>query len=223
MAVLGVAALIGLRGYLWVRAGEMWKAALLLACRGSRLSSPMAGWAWWRITKARSRVYDPLLIKEKVARIAFSAELQVTAVLPPGGTAERAKGLLNSVAAAYRHYDHPAGAQVQGGKGSVQSPSPTRPCTTREEGSSGIAACWECARRPPCGIRRGSATRRPSWQGPARGRSSRRRRALGEERPSGRPRRESPGRFASRTTCSSGTTSTSRGREWESPPSCSTS
>ena len=108
MAVLGVAALVGLRGYLWVRAGETWKAALLGV--GAAAVLTVAGWAWWCIRQARSRVYDPLLIREKVARIAFDAELQVTAVLPPGGTAERARGLLAPVAAAYRHYDHPAGA-----------------------------------------------------------------------------------------------------------------
>ena len=108
MAVLGVAALVGLRGYLWMRAGETWKAALLGVGMAAVLT--VAGWVWWRIRKARSRVYDPLLIGEKVARIAFDAELQVTTVLPPGGTAERARGLLAPVAAAYRHYDHPAGA-----------------------------------------------------------------------------------------------------------------
>ena len=114
MAVLGVAALIGLRGYLWVRAGETWKAALLGVGVAAVLT--VAGWAWWRIKQARSRVYDPLLIREKVARIAFDAELQVTAILPPQGTAERASGLLDSVAAAYRHYDHPAGARFKVGK-----------------------------------------------------------------------------------------------------------
>ena len=114
MAVLGVAALVGLRGYLWVRAGETWKAALLGVGMAAVLT--VAGWVWWRIRKARSRVYDPLLIREKVARIAFDAEIQVTTVLPPGGTAERAKGLLAPVAAAYRHYDHPAGARFKVGR-----------------------------------------------------------------------------------------------------------
>ena len=114
MAVLGVGALVGLRGYLWVRAGETWKAALLGVGMVAVLT--VAGWVWWRIRKARSRVYDPLLIREKVARIAFDAEIQVTTVLPPGGTAERAKGLLAPVAAAYRHYDHPAGACFKVGR-----------------------------------------------------------------------------------------------------------
>ena len=116
MAVLGVAALAALRGYLWVRDGETWKAALMGV--GIAAALTVAGWAWWRIKKARSRVYDPLLIKEKVARIAFDAELQVVAVLPKGEPKERrtrAKELLGPVEAAYRHYDHPAGARFKVG------------------------------------------------------------------------------------------------------------
>ena len=126
MAILGVAALIGLRGYLWVRAGETWKAALMGVGIASALT--LAGWAWWRIKKARNRVYDPLLIKEKVARIAFDAELQVVAVLPrgePKERRERAKELLDPVAAAYRHYDHPAGARFKVGKIWPVAPNPS--------------------------------------------------------------------------------------------------
>ena len=117
MAVLGVAALVGLRGYLWVQAGEMWKAAFLGF--GVAAALTVAGWAWWRIGKARSRVYDPLLIKEKVARIAFDAEIQVVAVLPKSEakeSRERARELLGPVEAAYRHYDHPAGARFKVGR-----------------------------------------------------------------------------------------------------------
>ena len=126
MAVLGVAALIGLRGYLWIRAGEMWKAALLGVGVAAFLT--VAGWAWWRIRKARSRVFDPLLIKEKVARIAFEAEIQVVAVLPEGEPKERrdrAKELLGPVEAAYRHYDHPAGARFKVGKVRPVLPDPS--------------------------------------------------------------------------------------------------
>ena len=43
--------------------------------------------------------------------MAFDAELQVTAIMPPTGNRERAQELLGPVAAAYRHYDHPAGAR----------------------------------------------------------------------------------------------------------------
>ena len=108
MAVLGAGALAALKGYLWVQDGEFLKAALLGA--GSLLGITVAGWGWWRWKQARSRVYDPVLIREKVGRIAFEGELQVIAVLPDGVGEQRAREVLESVAAAYRHYDHPAGA-----------------------------------------------------------------------------------------------------------------
>ena len=114
MAVLGAGALAALRGYLWVQDGEFLKASMLGL--GSILGIVLAGWGWWRWKQARSRVYDPLLIREKVSRIAFEAELQLTAFLPAEAGMERAFDLLESVAAAYRHYDHPAGARFKVGK-----------------------------------------------------------------------------------------------------------
>ena len=111
MAVLGVGALAAVKGYLWVQDGEILKASLLGL--GSVSGLIVAGWGWWRWKKARNRVYDPLLIREKVSRIAFDAELQVTAFLPYDTGNERALDLLESVAAAYRHYNHPAGARFK--------------------------------------------------------------------------------------------------------------
>ena len=111
MAVLGAGALAALKGYLWVQDGEIWKAALL--GMGSALGLTVAGWGWWRWKQARSRVYDPLLVREKVSRIAFDAELQVIAMLPDSTRPQRAEELLGAVAAAYRHFDHPAGARFR--------------------------------------------------------------------------------------------------------------
>ena len=111
MAVLGAGALAAVRGYLWVQDGEILKASLLGL--GTVSGLVVAGWGWWRWKKARHRVHDPLLVREKVSRIAFEAELQVTAFLPADAAAERAGDLLESVAAAYRHYDHPAGARFK--------------------------------------------------------------------------------------------------------------
>ena len=111
MAVLGAGALAALKGYLWVQDGEFLKASLLGLGTVSGLT--VAGWGWWRWKQARSRVYDPLLIKEKVGRVAFDAELQVIAVLPDSAGVQRAKEILELVAAAYRHYDHPAGARFK--------------------------------------------------------------------------------------------------------------
>ena len=116
MAILGLIALPSLMGYVWIQRGETWKAVLLGLGMASLAS--LVGWAWWRIKKARSggKHQDPLLIKEKVSRIAYEAELEVTAVLSQHGTESRARELLRNVASAYRGYDNPAGASFKAGK-----------------------------------------------------------------------------------------------------------
>ena len=111
LAVLGVAVLATAQGYLWYQDGEVLKASLLGA--GTALGLAAAGWGWWRWRQSRNRVYDPLLIKEKTSRIAFDGEIQVTAVLPEDASPDRAGELLGPVAAAYRHYDNPAGARFR--------------------------------------------------------------------------------------------------------------
>ena len=116
MAILGLIALPSLMGYVWIQRGETWKAVLLGLGMASLAS--LVGWAWWRIKKSRSggKHQDPLLIKEKVSRIAYEAELEVTAVLSQHGTESRARELLRNVASAYRGYDNPAGASFKAGK-----------------------------------------------------------------------------------------------------------
>ena len=122
MAVLALGGLAAFKGYQWWQAGEEWKTVALGA--GVALTLGLAGWAWARWKRSRNRVYDPLLIKEKVSRIAFEAELQVTAVLPGDDQRQRARELLGQVAAAYRHYDHPAGARFRVGKVRPGMPDP---------------------------------------------------------------------------------------------------
>ena len=122
MAVLGVAALAALKGYLWVQAGETWKAVLMGA--GVAFALALGGWAWHRFKKARKRVFDPILIKEKVSRIAFDAEIQVTAILPGNTRPHRANELLEPVAAAYRDYDNPAGARFKASRVRPAVPDP---------------------------------------------------------------------------------------------------
>ena len=122
IAILGVGVLAAFQGYLWVRDGETWKAVLLGAAAAAVLA--LGGWAWRRWKRAHSRVYDPLLIQEKVSRIAFDAELQVVAVLPPDTGPQRAAELLAPVAAAYRHYDNPAGSRFKVGKVRPAAPTP---------------------------------------------------------------------------------------------------
>ena len=211
MAVLGIGALAALKGYLWVQDGEIWKAALLGT--GTALGMAVGGWAWWRWKKARNRVEDPILIGKKVSRIAFDAELQITAVVPSRTGPQRAGELLGPVAAAYRHYDNPAGARFKIGKvrPAVPDPDMLHP--------SG-AACSASARSPACGTRPEPVTRRPWWSGLAQGRSAPRPGAARwwETPPQG-PR----GRSASPKTCCAATTSTSPAPTWASQPSCTTS
>ncbi len=149
MAVLGVAALAALRGYLWVQAGETWKAALMGA--GIAAALAVGGWAWHRWKKARNRVFDPLLIREKVARVAFDAELQVVVVLSetddPKDDLERARRALEPVVAAYRHYDNPAGARFKVGRVRpvVLDPSTLRPSGPGLFGSRSVLGVREAA------------------------------------------------------------------------------
>ena len=122
LGLLGAGVLAAMRGYLWLRDGETLKAGLLAA--GAAAGLALGGWAWWRWKRGRARLYDPLLIREKVSRIAFDAELQVTVILPSEEAAPRAGEILARVAAAYRHFDHPAGARFAVGKPVRKVPSP---------------------------------------------------------------------------------------------------
>ena len=106
--------MVALKGYLWVRDGEAWKAVLMGA--GISLALGVGGWAWHRWKRTHSRVYDPIQIHEKVSRIAFDAEVEIVAVLPAGDRLRRASDLLEQVASAYRHYDNPAGARFDAGR-----------------------------------------------------------------------------------------------------------
>ncbi|MCY4625659.1 MAG: hypothetical protein OXC99_11760, partial [Chloroflexi bacterium] len=121
MAVLGIGAFIALKAYQWIQADETWKAVLLgLAVTAGLIA---AGWVKARFFK-RPPVYDPQLMREKVSRIAYDAEIQVTAILPGDARAHRARELLEPVAAAYRHYDNPAGASFRAGRGMPAAPAP---------------------------------------------------------------------------------------------------
>ena len=116
LAILALFVPPALQGYLWVQRGETWKAVLLGL--GVVSLAALAGWAWWRIQKWRSggKHQDPLLIQEKVSRIAYEAQLEVTAILSEHGIEARAGELLRNVASAYGHYNNPAGASFRATK-----------------------------------------------------------------------------------------------------------
>ncbi len=116
MIVLALGALIALTAYNWVQAGETWRAVLMGFGVVALLAA--AGYVKARFFK-KPRLYPPSLVEEKVSRIAYDAEIQVTAILPAMGAEDgrrRAGELLGPVAAAYRHYDNPSGAGFAIGK-----------------------------------------------------------------------------------------------------------
>ena len=116
MTILALLTIPALRAYFWIQNGETWKAILLGL--GVASLAALAGWALWRFKKWRSggKYQDPLLIKEKVSNLAYEAQLEVTAVLSEHGTEGRARELLRNVAAAYSHYNNPAGASFRATK-----------------------------------------------------------------------------------------------------------
>ncbi len=122
LTVLGLLAFAAFQSYSWLQAGEIWKLAAL--CAGAAVVLIGGGWAWRRWKQSRRRVHDPQLIKEKVSRVAFEGELELVAILPQTAKPERATELLQQVASAYRHYDHPAGAQFKVGKICPVEPAP---------------------------------------------------------------------------------------------------
>ena len=117
MIIFAPLLLPAIQGYLWVQRGETWKAVLLGLGMAAALG--VAGWAWWRIRKARqgARFRDPSQIREKVSRLAYEAQVEITAILTDGGdengTEERARELLRNAAAAYGNYDNLAGASFK--------------------------------------------------------------------------------------------------------------
>ncbi len=154
MAVVALAGFAALKGYQWWQAGETWKAIALGT--GIALGLALGGWAWARWKRSRNRIHDPLLIKEKVSRIAFDAEIEVVAVLSatnPREAQRRAQELLGRVATAYSHYDHPAGARFRVGKvrAVVPEPSTMQPSAPGLFGSRSVLGVREvaCLWHPP--------------------------------------------------------------------------
>ena len=86
-----------------------------------------------------------------MSRIAFDAEVQVTAVLPAGDQRRRAGDLLGKIEAAYRHYDNPAGARLRASR-----VRPIQPAVTLHPAGPGLFG-----RRSILGVREAAALWHP--------------------------------------------------------------
>ena len=215
LTVLGLAAFGFFQGYRWLQAGEIWNLAAL--CAGAAVVLLGGGWAWRRWKKSRDRYFDPQLVKEKISRGAFEAELELVAVLPSGSQEERAQELLERLAAAYRHYDHPSGPASRRARFSRISRG-RRACIPDLRGCSAGAASWACARRRRSGIRPARPMSRRSWPAPAPA-ACRPRWASWPAAPRwGRPVRPTANRSTSPRTSWAATSSTWPARGWASRP-----
>ena len=114
LMLLAGGAFVGLRTWQFWQEGDVLRA--IAVAGGAALAVVVLGVLWARFGNRTPRFYDPQLVKEKVSRTAFGAVLQVTAIVPHDEGRRHAKELLDDVAAAYRHYDNPAGAQFVVGK-----------------------------------------------------------------------------------------------------------
>ena len=86
-------------------------------------------------------------MSEKVSRIAFDAEIQVVAILPQSTRPQRARELLEQVAAAYRQYDNPAGARFRpsGARSMVPDPRVMEPAGSGLFGRRSVVGVREAA------------------------------------------------------------------------------
>ena len=216
MTILALLALPALKAYFWIQNGETWKAVVLGL--GVAALAALVGWAWWRIKKARSggKYQDPLLIKEKVSRIAYEAQLEITAVLSEHGTEGRARELLRNVASAYSHYNNPAGASFRATRVRpalpIAEPLPPRRGLLQSRNVLGVRSLR------PCGTRWGPGTSCPWWPARGPGCSSPPQGASPQEPTWGTPWEAGRGISTSRRTHCAATTSTWPAPAWASPP-----
>ena len=113
LTVLSLLGFAVFRGYTWLQAGETWN--LVALCAGMAVTLIGGGWLWHKWKSRRHRIWDKTLIKEKISRVAFEANLELVAVLADGSSDKRGAKLLGSLVTAYQHYDHPAGARLDAG------------------------------------------------------------------------------------------------------------
>ena len=109
----------------------------------------VAGWAWWRIKKFLSgdRHQDPLLIKEKVTRLAYDAQVEVTAILSEHGDERRAQECCATRPWPTRATTIPPGPASRRAR---SDPSFPKPNPFRRPGACGNPVTfWACGNWPP--------------------------------------------------------------------------
>ena len=114
MLLLAVGALVALKSWQFWQSGDEIKAIALVG--GVAFAALFSAVAWSRLKGKKPPISDPRLVREKLSRMAFDAELQLTAIVPEDRGKRRADELLKKAVTAYRHYNNPAGAHFVVGK-----------------------------------------------------------------------------------------------------------
>ena len=105
LAALFAVAALGLQVYRWYLAAQWLNLGLLLGGLGVGL--PAFFWLAGRLS--RRQVYDPQLVREKVSRPAYQAEVRLAVFAPAAAPAAAVRERLARLAAAHRQFDLPSG------------------------------------------------------------------------------------------------------------------
>jgi hypothetical protein len=104
-AGLLVAGVLALQAYQWFSAGDWPPLAMLVG--GGAVGIPGLAWAFRRLT--RKPIYDMRLVQEKIARVAFSAQIRLAIFAPADAAAAQVQTRLGRLAAAYHQFSLAAG------------------------------------------------------------------------------------------------------------------
>jgi hypothetical protein len=105
MAGLLVAGTLAYQGYQWYDAGDWLRLGLL--CGGAAAGAP--GLVWLARRLGRRDLYDAQLVREKLSRVAYVAQLRLAVFAPAEAPAADVRDRLARLTAAYRQYNLAAG------------------------------------------------------------------------------------------------------------------
>ena len=144
---VGIAAFVGFRTWQFWQDGDVLKAVGLAG--GTVLAALTAAMLSAKIRGGKGDFQDAQQVRDKLSRMAFDAELRITAIVNAREGRRRAEQLLQKTAAAYRHYDNPSGARFVGRKIRSETETvalaPTGPGLFGRRGVLGVrevAALW---------------------------------------------------------------------------------
>ncbi len=147
LIVLGIAAFVGFRTWQFWQDGDVLKAVGLAG--GAVLAVLTAAILWAKVKGGKGNIRDSQQVRDKLSRMAFDAELRITAIVDAREGRRRGEEILRKATAAYHHYDNPAGARFAGRRirpePTTVALSPTGPGLFGKRGVLGVrevAALW---------------------------------------------------------------------------------